>query len=37
MVLDGQPRTAQRRLTNRGLEVTVETGPGEHELVVTAR
>jgi hypothetical protein len=26
----------QRRRTNRGLEVTVKTGPGEHTLVVTA-
>jgi hypothetical protein len=37
VTLDGERQPASRRLTNRGLEVTVETGPGEHTLVVTAR
>jgi hypothetical protein len=35
--LDGRPADWDARPTNRGVEVTVETGPGEHELVVQAR
>jgi hypothetical protein len=36
--LDGRPVDAAERETNRGLEVTVATSPGEsHTLVVTAR
>ena len=34
--LDGSRVTPQTRTTNRGLEVTVETGPGTHTLVVQA-
>jgi hypothetical protein len=34
--LDGRPVTPRTRGTNRGLEVTVATGPGTHTLVVTA-
>jgi hypothetical protein len=34
--LDGRPLTPTTRSTNRGLEVTVATGPGTHTLVVTA-
>jgi hypothetical protein len=34
--LDGRRAQARRRQTNRGLEVTVETGPGRHVLEVTA-
>ena len=34
--LDGRPVTPTTRSTNRGLEVTVATGPGTHTLVVTA-
>jgi hypothetical protein len=34
--LDGRPVAWTERLTNRGLEVTVETGRGEHTLVVEA-
>ena len=34
--LDGVPVTPQTRITNRGLEVTVETTAGIHTLVVTA-
>ena len=34
--LDGEPVAFETRLTNRGLEVTVPTTPGEHTLVVTA-
>jgi hypothetical protein len=35
--LDGERRRRfEQRLTNRGLEVTVETGPGRHELEVVA-
>ena len=36
-VLDGQVVTPKTRVTNRGLEVTVDTGAGTHTLVVTAR
>jgi hypothetical protein len=36
VTLDGEPVGWQERTTNRGLEVTVRTGPGEHTLVVTA-
>ena len=35
--LDGRRRGAQVRRTNRGVEVTVTTWPGRHELVVIAR
>jgi hypothetical protein len=35
--LDGARHGFQTRLTNRGLEVTVKTGAGEHTLVVTSR
>ena len=35
--LDGKRHGYQTRLTNRGLEVTVKTGPGEHTLHVTSR
>jgi hypothetical protein len=35
--LDGKPVAYDTRKTNRGLEVTVPTTPGEHTLVVTAR
>jgi hypothetical protein len=35
--LDGEPTRWRERETNRGLEVTVKTGPGEHRLVVRAR
>ncbi len=34
--LDGEPVAFETRLTNRGLEVTVPTTPGEHTVVVTA-
>ena len=34
--LDGRTVTPTTRSTNRGLEVTVPTGPGTHTLVVTA-
>jgi hypothetical protein len=34
--LDGRPVTPTARSTNRGLEVTVATGPGTHTLVVAA-
>jgi hypothetical protein len=34
--LDGRSVTPTTRSTNRGLEVTVATGPGTHTLVVTA-
>jgi hypothetical protein len=34
--LDGRTVTPTTRATNRGLEVTVATGPGTHTLVVTA-
>ena len=34
--LDGAPVAYERRETNRGVEVTVPTTPGEHVLVVTA-
>jgi hypothetical protein len=37
VVLDGERHRFRERLTNRGLEVSVETGPGEHTLVVTVR
>ena len=36
VVLDGKRHGYGERVTNRGLEVTVKTGPGEHTLVVTA-
>jgi hypothetical protein len=36
-VLDGEKVAAQRRLTNRGLEITVRTGPGRHTLEVTPK
>ena len=35
--LDGRRHGAQVRETNRGVEVTVTTWPGRHELVVVAR
>lgn len=35
--LDGRRSGYRARLTNRGLEVTVKTRPGEHTLEVTAR
>jgi len=35
-VLDGNVVTPRTRVTNRGLEVTVDTGAGTHTLVVTA-
>src|SRR5215212_1853016 len=34
--LDGQARDPQVRTTNRGVEVTVKTGPGHHVLEVAA-
>jgi hypothetical protein len=36
VVLDGKRHGYRERVTNRGLEVTVKTGAGEHTLVVTA-
>jgi hypothetical protein len=36
VTLDGRPADYDARETNRGLEVTVETGRGEHTLVVRA-
>ena len=36
-VLEGRSVTPKTRTTNRGLEVTVDTGAGTHTLVVTAR
>jgi hypothetical protein len=37
VTLDGRPvRSYDSRSTNRGLEVTVVTRPGEHTLVITA-
>ena len=35
--LDGRRTDWDARTTNRGLEVTVEAGRGDHELVVEAR
>jgi hypothetical protein len=35
--LDGEPAGFEERLTNRGLEVTVEARPGEHTVVVETR
>jgi hypothetical protein len=32
--LDGERVAVQRRVTNRGMEITVRTSPGEHTLVV---
>jgi hypothetical protein len=37
VVLDGQAADAQTRTTNRGVEVTVNTGAGHHVLEVLAR
>jgi hypothetical protein len=36
VTLDGKSVQWQERETNRGLEVTVDTKPGDHTLVVTA-
>jgi hypothetical protein len=36
VVLDGKRQGYRKRLTNRGLEVTVKTRPGQHTLVVTS-
>jgi hypothetical protein len=36
VLLDGKPHDPQVRETNRGVEVTVKTGPGAHVLVVQA-
>jgi hypothetical protein len=36
VTLDGTPAEFTTRTTNRGVEVTVATSPGEHALVVTA-
>jgi hypothetical protein len=37
VVLDGKRHGYRKRLTNRGLEITVKARPGEHTLVVTVR
>ena len=37
MTLDGDRVDWDARTTNRGLEVTVEAGRGDHTLVVEAR
>ena len=37
VMLDGKRHGFRKRLTNRGLEVTVKASPGSHTLVVTAR
>jgi hypothetical protein len=36
VMLDGKRHGYRKRLTNRGLEVTVKTRPGQHTLVVTS-
>ena len=37
MTLDGRRVSWDERSTNRGLEVTVEAGRGDHTVVVEAR
>jgi hypothetical protein len=36
VTLDGTRADFRARVTNRGLEVTVRTAPGRHEVVVSA-